>query len=261
MQYPEDLRSSLQNRRNINPAPYSVGAVLPNYAPSCRCPKAGSTPKQRQAGFGPFRYVFSSRERHLNGCVFYLETDFEKTHSVIFPILPFLAGTVELFSSVYTRQRLTSFMVKYYPTTRRASSPAFALLHGAFGWYNWHVCSSPSRRGHCFFGNKESPKERQLLMQRIPANLGALFSSGAALPSEKDEFGHTLLFVSEAKPIFEDAPATYNLPGTSPAVPVCIRNFGVVTRFHHPHEQHCSTAHRLWGGPQRVNLFSQPMLS
>ena len=244
VQYPEDLRSSLQNRHDINPVPHSVGGMLTSRAPSCRCPKAGSSPKQHQAGIGPFRYVFSSRERHLYGCPFYLEADCEKTHALELPILPFLAGTVELFSTVCARQRLTSFSIKYYPTTHRASSPAFALLHGAFGKFKDHVSVPSGRRGGVHtFRNTEPSKDLQLLMQGIPENLEALFSSGAALPSEKDEFGNTLLFVSEAKPTFEEVPATYNLLGTPPAVSICIRNFGVVPRFHPPHQPHHSTAH------------------
>ena len=208
VQYPEDLRSSLQNRRDINPAPHSVGAILTSRGPSCRCPKSGSPPKQRQAGIGPFRYMFSSRERHLYGCPFYLEADCEKTHSLALPILPLLAGTVELFSTVCTRQRLTSFSVKYYPTTHRASSPAFALLHGAFGKLKYQVRVLYGTRGgfHIFRDEIGFPKDLPLLMQEIPAKLEALFSSGAALPSEKDEFGHTLLFVSEAKLIFDKLP-------------------------------------------------------
>ena len=217
---------------------------MTNPSPSCRCPKAGSPPKQRQTRIGPVRYVFSSRERHLYGCPFYVEEDCEKTHALALPILPFLAGTVELFSTVCARQRLTSFSIKYYPTTHRASSPAFALLHGAFGKFKDHVSVSYGRRGNFKFRNgTEPPKDLQRLMHGIPANLEALFSSGAALPSEKDEFGNTLLFVSEAKPIFEEVPATYNLPGTPPVVSICIRNFGVVPRFHHPYQQHCSTTH------------------
>ncbi len=173
-----------------------MGAVWTHERAPCRCPKAGAQIGHHQARLGPFRYQSSSKRRHLSGCTFYAEAGCEDTRSLALPILPFLGGTLELFSIVYTRQRLTSFSsIKYWRTTARASSPAFSLFSQLFEW-DFHLnCVSTIGKYQQVTSDCVVSANLASLRQLL-AKLESLVVAGHAFPSEKDEFGNTLLFVS-----------------------------------------------------------------
>jgi hypothetical protein len=124
-----------------------------------------------------------------------------------FPVLPFLAGTVELFSSFYSKQQLSHFYVKYSPTVRRTDSSAFTLFNDVCALAGEETASHyypqfwAPKYGSWYFLDRTwpfSPPTDRLhaLMQQLPARLNILFQSDEAAPNQQDEFGNTLLFVS-----------------------------------------------------------------
>jgi hypothetical protein len=105
--YPHDLKTALEHRPgSVNPA-WATAPVL------CQCPKMGRVIKQRIRLMGPVRYYSSSKARHCSDCPLYSESDCQTTRSLAFPVLPFLAGTVELFSSFYSKQQLSHFLFSH----------------------------------------------------------------------------------------------------------------------------------------------------
>lgn len=203
VQYPSDLQAAVQSAVGGFGAAHTI---LPTWTTrsSCQCPKIGSHLKQRHMKAGAFKFLSSTKSRHLPSCPLSRQVEYEKTRSFSFSVLPFLAGTVELFSAFHLDQRLSSFSIRYYPTVQRTSSPAFGLFNGVFDHFLhtgqifglggdihgvlWGLLpATPTSR----------PSERvQLSLKQLPARLDAMLAAGNALPSEKDEFGNTLLFVS-----------------------------------------------------------------
>lgn len=161
----------------------------------------GSQIKQRSVLFGPFKYFTSSRQKHLANCRLYSESGSEKSETLVFPTLPFLAGTVELYSSSYHSQRLGRFSVTYHPTVHRTTSPAFELFRvGGLARLDPVFPIMHNAGGGRLVGMPGAIKlpsfdGLHVLLQHLPAKLEELFKSGEARPHERDEFGHTLMFV------------------------------------------------------------------
>jgi hypothetical protein len=137
----------------------------------------------------------------LFGCPLYSESDWEGSKSLAIPMLPFFAGTLELFSSISFNQRINCLSVVYHTMVRRNASPAFALFHDVSRGFVPEVCQ--------FYivdsGKTIAPRRLdrslrysglELAFQHLPIKLDALLKSGQVLPNEKDGFGNTLIFVS-----------------------------------------------------------------
>jgi hypothetical protein len=203
---------------------------------------------------GPFRHLSSLKQKHRADCPLFSATDFEKTQSLAFPTIPFMSRTVELFFSLYSNPQVTSFSVSYYPTVRRAGSPAFALFHDALGEAKREVCEFRAgfqsggtqiragswREAHPTFN------ELQLSLQKIPAKLEAMFKSGEAMPRERDEFGNTLLFVCLIARV--TLQPTHTDLGTSVYLPNGFRNHSFVTPFPPTCRRDRNPSHQFWGG-------------
>jgi hypothetical protein len=120
-------------------------------------------------------------------------------------MLPFFAGTIELFSSISFNQRINCVSVAYHPTVRRINSPAFAIFHDVLRGLvpdvrQFYIEDNGKRTAHLRAAHRRVDKSLssglELAFQHLPIKLDALLKSGQALPNEKDEFGNTLIFVS-----------------------------------------------------------------
>lgn len=200
IQHPQDLESALTRHADYN----ASASFAPSSWPGdddlgCRCPKFGRRSKQRSLRLGPFKYLSSVNQRHSASCPLSSGSVSERSQSLAFPTLPFLAGTVELLSSFYAGQRLAGFSIKYHPTVQRYSSPAFIAVatildHAGIAWLSNDIFSERERLN--VYPRRWEPDELQLALRNLPTKLERIFLSGEALPNAKDERGSTLLLVS-----------------------------------------------------------------
>jgi hypothetical protein len=230
-QYPADLRSAVDRVSQVVPEHHTLSSrTLKRSTPTtqdCSCETKKMT---LSSHFGPLKTRYASTTFHERSCQWSWVKGSQSDYRIRISMKPFVCRTIELLlnTSHWAGGSTISGTLKTYRTVPRQLSPAFQLFEelnaintesGSYGMllrldrrYAEDMATSVTRSGgkthiktsECAIEvNYPRPFTEELQtesvlawLKSVPSRLEALFASGAAQPTDTDEFGNTLLHVS-----------------------------------------------------------------